>query len=176
VFWLKVLLHHISPGRRFAVSHRAPRLLVSLPTRARRSNGGSSPCWSMAAVPLRAFDSLRALRLSGGRPGRGNRRSQPNSGTAYKNEVDGHVLPALITSLTLSEPPFRRLCTDLDRRSHWEIAKCVHPQCAQTPSEANHMATCLHSISTTITAVISTTGLTLECAVVLQSSKSGLLC
>jgi len=49
----------------------APRLQASLPARARLSNGGSSPCWRMAAVPLRAFDSLRALRRSEGSRGGG---------------------------------------------------------------------------------------------------------
>jgi hypothetical protein len=35
----------------------------------------------MAAVPLTRFDRLRALRNPEGRPGRGNRRLQPNTGT-----------------------------------------------------------------------------------------------
>jgi conjugative transfer signal peptidase TraF len=41
------------------------------------------------------------------------------------NEVDGLLPPALIASLTLSKPPFRRLCTDLDRRSHEPLLKPV---------------------------------------------------
>jgi hypothetical protein len=38
----------------------------------------------MAAAALRAFDSLRAQGPPGRRPGRRNRRSQPNSGTGFK--------------------------------------------------------------------------------------------
>ncbi len=67
-------------------SRCAPRLQASLPARARLSNGGSSPCLRMAAVPLRAFDSLRALRRSGGRPGRRNRHFQPNRETATEGK------------------------------------------------------------------------------------------
>jgi hypothetical protein len=64
----------------------APRLLTSLPARAQPSNGGSSPCWRMPAVPLRAFDRFRALRPSEGRPGRGNRRAPAKHGNCVFTE------------------------------------------------------------------------------------------
>jgi hypothetical protein len=48
----------------------APQLPASLPTRARLSKGGSSPCVRMAAVPLRAFDNDPRATVTG-RAGRG---------------------------------------------------------------------------------------------------------
>ena len=44
-------------------------------------NRSLSDCLRVAAAPLRAFDRLRALRHSGRRPGRKNRRSRPNKKT-----------------------------------------------------------------------------------------------